>query len=211
MKRLLIVNPNASVAVTRWLAEEARRVAPTGVEILALNADSKLKALETPADILIAGCAVVRAIETHARAGDLVGAIIAAFGDPGLSEARALGVTRMVGLGEASLRAAARGGRRFSIVTLGAAMRESITTKVEALGFEPELSQVQVLPFAVSDMIADRDMARALIVDAVRHCPSEVVLLGGAPFAGMAQSIAQVTGKIVLCGVEACVRAILTD
>ena len=211
MKRLLIVNPNASVAVTRWLAEEARRVARPGVEILALNADSALEALQTPADILIAGRAVVRAIEAHAHASDIAGAIIAAFGDPGLSEARSLGATRVVGLGESSIRSAAQGGRRFSIVTLGAAMRESITTKVEALGFESQLAQIQVLPFSIPDMIANRDRARAHIVDAVRHCPSEVVLLGGAPFAGLAQSIAQATGKIVLDGVEACVQAISSE
>jgi Asp/Glu/hydantoin racemase len=211
MKRLLIVNPNTNATVTRWLAEEARRVAPVGVEVLALNADSELEALQTPADVLVAGRAVVRAIEAIAHACDIAGAVIAAFGDPGLKEARALGATRVVGLGEASIRSAAQGGRRFSIVTLGAAMRESMVTKVEALGFEPQLARVQVLPFSIPDMIADRDMARALIVDAVNYCPSEVVLLGGAPFAGMTQSISQVTGKIVLCGVEACVRAILTD
>jgi Asp/Glu/hydantoin racemase len=211
VKRLLIVNPNTNVAVTRWLAEEARRVAPAGVEMLALNADSGLAALQTPADIGIASRAVARAIQAQARAGDLAGVVIAAFGDPGLKEARALGATRVVGLGEAGLGAAARGGRGFSIVTLGAAMRELVADKAAALGFGSQLVEVDVLPFSIPDMIADREAARAAIVEAVRRCAGEAVLLGGAPFAGMARPMAQATGRLVFDGVEVCVRAILGD
>ena len=66
MSHVLIVNPNTNQTVTGWLAEEARRVAPAGVEILAVNADSGLAALQTPQDVEQAGDAVVAAIALHA-------------------------------------------------------------------------------------------------------------------------------------------------
>jgi Asp/Glu/hydantoin racemase len=110
-----------------------------------------------------------------------------------------------------SIRSAAQGGHSFSIVTLGAAMRGLITSKVAALGFEAELAGVDVLPFSMLDMIADREATRASIVDAVRRCSGEAVLLGGAPFAGMAWRMARLTGKLVLDGVAACVSAIIAD
>jgi allantoin racemase len=212
MKRLLIVNPNASKAVTHWLAEEARRVVGDAFEIVAVNANSGLAALETPEDIEFAGNAVVRAIDAQARAGGFVGAIIAAFGDPGLEAARALGLTRVVGLGEMGIRAAGQSGRRFSIVTLGAAaMREQIKARAAALGFGAQLAQVHMLPFSIPQMIADREAVRSQIVVAARSCAGAAVLLGGAPFAGTAQGISQEAGKLVIDGVEAGIRALIAD
>jgi Asp/Glu/hydantoin racemase len=43
--RLLIVNPNTSACVTRWLADEAERVARGRVWIAAVNAPSGLAAI----------------------------------------------------------------------------------------------------------------------------------------------------------------------
>jgi allantoin racemase len=166
-----------------------------------------LAALQTPGDVEIAGRAVVRAIEAHARIRQLAGVVIGAFGDPGLATARARTLTRVVGLGEAGIRAAANGARRFSIVTLGVAMREQILAKAAGLGVD--LIEVCVLPFSTAEMIADRAGARELIREAVCSCPGDAVLLGGAPFAGMARDMARETGRIVLDGVEACVDAIM--
>jgi len=211
MSRLLIVNPNTNAAVTRWLGDEAARVAPEGIEIVAISAESGLAALLTPEDVEIAGGAVVQTIEAYAKTRHLMGAIVAAFGDPGLAAARAQAPMPVVGLGEAGIRAAGRGARRFSIVTLGAAMREPILARAAALGVGANLVEVCVLPFSIPEMIADRERARALIVEAVRSCQGEAVLLGGAPFAGMARDAARETGKVVLDGVEACVRAITAD
>jgi Asp/Glu/hydantoin racemase len=119
--RLLIVNPNTSISVTRWLAEEAERVVGGRAEIAAVNAPSGIAAIETPEQLARAAQVIVGTIEADATA-DV--AIIAAFGDPGLTEARTRLSILVVGLGEAGLMAAANG-RRFSIVTLGEALRSA--------------------------------------------------------------------------------------
>jgi Asp/Glu/hydantoin racemase len=203
-RRLLVVNPNTNANVTAWLAAEARRIAGDEFEVIAVNARSGLAAIETPWDIEIAGRAVAAEVAKHEASG----AIVAAFGDPGLAEARALGRMPVVGLGECGMRAAARSWRRFSIVTLGAAMRAAITAKLAAMGFAGQLDEIRLLPFSISELTADRDARRAEIVAAVRACRDRVVLLGGAPFAGMAREIEPESGKIVLDGVEAGVAAL---
>jgi len=205
MSRLLIVNPNTNQTVTRWLIEEARRVAPPAIELVAVNADSGLAALQTPEDVERAGHAVVGAVASHAPSR---GVVIAAFGDPGLAAARARFSFPVVGLGESGLRAAGEGGGKFSILTLGAAMREPIAAKAAALGLGGGLVEIEVLPFTIAEMIAEREAGREAILEAVRRCRSEVVLLAGAPFAGLAHGLTGQSRKCVLDGVKACLAAI---
>jgi allantoin racemase len=204
-RELRIVNPNTNLAVTRWLGAEARRVAGDGFEIVAVNADSGVAAIQTPAELEIATLAVVAAISTAPHPS---GAIVAAFGDPGLSEARALNLMPVVGLAESGLLAAGRDGRGFSIVTLGSALREMILAKAAALGLAGQLGEVRFLSFSIPEMIADREGRLDGVTAAVLACAeagAEAVLLGGAPFAGLAAPLARKTGLIVLDGVEASV------
>ena len=205
-RELRIVNPNTDPSVTKWLRDEARRVVGPSFEVVAVNADSGLPAIQTPAEIEFAARAVLSAISAAPRPW---GAVVAAFGDPGLSEARALGSMPVVGLGECGLLAAGLGGRRFSIVTLGAAMREVVLAKAAALGLSGQLAGVRFLPFSIAELIGDRHAKRDAIAAAVRACAkedrAEAILLGGAPFAGLAASLAEETGAAVLDGVEASV------
>jgi Asp/Glu/hydantoin racemase len=203
LRRLLIVNPNANAQVTAWLAEEARRVAPADVAIEALNAESGLMALETPEHVRIASEAVVRAISDVRPDAALIGA----FGDPGLAEARLLGF-KVEGLGEAGLESAAR--RRFAIVTLGAAMREPIERRVAALGLVDQLVGIRFLAGAIADYVADRDGRLVEVARDVEACAAagaETVLLGGAPFAGQARRLRGL-GVRVVDGVKSAVAAI---
>src|SRR5271163_2353864 len=85
-RELRIVNPNTDPSVTRWLREEASRIAGDAFEVVAVNADSGLLAIQTPAEIEFVARAVLSAISAAPRPW---GAVVAAFGDPGLSEARA--------------------------------------------------------------------------------------------------------------------------
>jgi allantoin racemase len=201
--RLLIVNPNTSVSVTRWLAEEARRVAGPLVEVAAVNAPSGVAAIQTSDDLLRAARVIVATIEADAGAD---AAIIAAFGDPGLMDARARLPIPVVGLGEAGLKAAAEG-RRFSIVTLGEAMRAPIAERVRSLGLGDRLTEIRILPAPIADMIANREAHYAAIADAIRARTGDAVLLGGAPFAGLGAKMTHETGATVLDGVEASVAA----
>ncbi len=201
--RLLIVNPNTSASVTRWLADEAERVASGRVEIVAVSAPSGFPAIETPDDLVRAAQAVVATIQRDASAD---AAIIGAFGDPGLMEARARLPIPVIGLGEAGLKAAANSGR-FSIVTLGETMRTALAEYVRSLGLEERLVEIRILPITIPEMIANREAHLGAIVEAIRLCAGDAVLLGGAPLAGLGKTMTEETGVIVLDGVEASVAA----
>ena len=118
-------------------------------------------------------------------------ALIGAFGDPGLEQSRTLGFP-VAGLGEAGLRAAAAGGRRFGVVTLGDAMRDAIVAKAERLGLGRELVALRILPRSIADYVADRDARTSGVTREIEECVragAEAVLLGGAPFAGQATTL----------------------
>ena len=201
-KRLLLVNPNTNLQVTRWLAEEAERVAGAGYEVLALNADSGLAALHSREDILRAERAVVDVVSANRSEA----VVIAAFGDPGLEAARAATSAPVAGLGEAGMREAAARGGRFTVITLGAAMRDPIAEKARSLGLGEALREIVFLPFSIADMVADRWARRAEIAAAIEAQAEGPILLGGAPFAGMAATLARETGRDVIDGVEAACR-----
>ena len=78
--------------------------------------------------------------------------------------------------------------------TVGAAMRGAILAKVAAMDSPGQLDEVRLLPFSIPELVGDREAARAEIVAAVRAC-REAVLLGGAPFAGMAGEIGRERGR----------------
>jgi allantoin racemase len=204
---LLVINPNSSSVVTDRLVAKARRVAPPGVAIRAVTATSAPAALQTPDDLAAAKTFVLAAIEANA---DCAAAVIGAFGDPGLDEARSLAAMPIVGLGEAGILAAGAGGRRFSIVTVGEAMRALLLCRIARLGLREQLASLHFLPHSVIDVIADRDRVLAAAVKVIGTCiendGARAILLGGAPFAGAARELARQGSVPILDGVDAAIR-----
>jgi allantoin racemase len=201
--RLLIVNPNTNVQVTAWLREEAARVA-TDFDVVGINAASGLAAIQTPDDSGKAAQAVVDAI---IAAPGAAAAIVGAFGDPGLAHARTLSSVPVIGLGEAGMREAGKGGRRFSIVTLGAAMRDSIVGRAKSFGLEGQRVDILILSCSIADLVENRASHRDEILAAIRACKGDAILLGGAPFAGLGAEMTHETGTLTLDGVAASVAA----
>ena len=210
-RELLIVNPNASVEVTGWLAAEARRLLDDSWTVVAVNADSALTAIRTPADLELAAPSVLAAIAARPHASR---AVIAAFGDPGLKEARSQKRLPIAGLGESGILAASAGGRRFSIVTMAAAMKAPILEKVARLGASDQLAAIRFLPFEIAELIEDRDRLREAIAAQARASVevdgAQAVLLGGAPFAGMAISLGRELNLMILDGVQASIDQLVS-
>jgi allantoin racemase len=202
--RLLIVNPNTNAQVTEWLREEAARVAADDFKVVGINAASGLAAIQTPDDSRKAAQAVTDAV---VAASGAAAAIVGAFGDPGLAHTQTVSSIPVIGLGEAGMREAGKGGRRFSIVTLGAAMRDSIAGRAKTLGLERQLVDILILSCSIPDLVENRTSHRNEILAAIRTCKGEAVLLGGAPFAGLGAEMTHEAGTLTLDGVAASVAA----
>ena len=86
------INPNTTEAMTRSMAEEARRFASPATEIVAVTAAFGPQYVANRIEVAIAGHAVVDAMARYADGCDA--AIVSAFGDPGLAAARDMPIFR---------------------------------------------------------------------------------------------------------------------
>ena len=188
--RLLLANPNTTVALTRRMAAVAESVAPPGCTIEAVTAPRGFPYLSTRAEAHIAGAVM---LETLAEA-EVDGAIIAAFGDPGLRAARELCDFPVVGVAEAAMMTAAMLGERFAIIAFTQRMRAWYLDSVRDAGLGSRFAGFRapdVEPKSVE--LAQEELCDALIAcieAAVTTDGADVVILGGAPLAGLAGTLA---------------------
>ena len=189
--RLLIVNPNTTVEVTTMLAEQARRVAASGTEVLAVTAPFGVALIETPAEAKTAGQAVIQAL-AEAPVG-LDAGIVGGFINPGLETGRSLVPYPLTGLGEASMFTACQLGARFAVLTAGTRGLAAIAALAERYGIADRLACVRAIDADLLDVAADqaafRDPLLDMIGQIVERDRAEAVILGGAVFAGMADGL----------------------
>ena len=206
--RLLLVNPNVTTAMTAAMAAEARRHAAAGTEIVTATAAFGTEYVETAVEAAIAGHAVLDALAAHAEGCD--GAIVAAFGDPGLAAAKAMLAVPVVGLTEAAVLAAAALGARFSIICLTPGLGAWYRATVAGMGMAARLASVRALDVAIPDILRAKEQTRALLIGecraAVATDGAAVVILGGGPLAGLAREAAGDIPVPALDGVSCAVR-----
>ena len=188
--RLLLVNPNMTQKMTDRMTEVARVTAGPDVTITPLTATRGFPYIASRAEAQIAGALVLEMIAAHRQDADAV--IIAAFGDPGLVAARELFDLPVVGMAEAAVMTAALLGDRFSVVTFSPHMVRWYTDCVRLTGMAARFTGVRsptVPPASLDNVAANlRDDLVALTKDAATD-GADVVILGGAPLAGLAPQI----------------------
>ncbi|MEO1455015.1 MAG: aspartate/glutamate racemase family protein [Pseudomonadota bacterium] len=189
--RILLINPNMTEAMTVSMTAVARSVAGQDADIVPLTATSGFPYIASRAEAQISGANVLEMIAEHLESVDAV--IIAAFGDPGLGAARELFDLPVVGMAEAAVISAAMLGERFSIVTFSPHMVRWYTDCVRQTGLEARFTGVRCpadAPSSVDDVAeALRDDLIHLVNDATARDGADVVILGGAPLAGLAQDL----------------------
>ncbi len=118
--------------------------------------------------------------------------LIGCFGDPGLMALRESSPVPVTGLAEASFIEAARHGR-YAIVTGGERWGPMLQRLAQALGHSHGLAGIHTVAPTGSQLAADPEAARALLVEAcrdvVRQMGVQAVILGGAGLAGMAAAV----------------------
>ena len=209
-RRILLINPNSSEAITRALAAEARRILDGRAEIVAVTAPFGPASIECRAELVIAAHAVLAAI---AAQRDYDAVVIAAFGDPGLEAAEDIADAPVFGLGRSGLRAAAANGRRFAIVTLGERLWPAIERMVVAEGLAAQCVGIRFLDGSVLDVAAQRPRFLDAMAAAANGCRNDhgaqAVLFGGAPFAGAGRDLAGRVAAPVFDGLSSALEAAL--
>lgn len=157
---------------------------------------------------------VTALIEAEARRSASPGTQItmqtAAFGDPGLAGLREVLPVPVLGMTESALATASLLGHRFSIVAISQRIQAWYREVVEANGLIGRLASIRALdrPLASIGNVQDEhaDALRALCERAVREDGAEVIVLAGAPLAGLARSLGGTLPVPVVDGVSSAVR-----
>ncbi|MBE9637177.1 aspartate/glutamate racemase family protein [Salipiger mangrovisoli] len=198
--RLLLVNPNMTQAMTDSMAAIARQLAGTRADIVPLTATRGFPYIASRAEAQIAGGVALEMIAENLEGIDAV--VIAAFGDPGLIAAREIFDVPVVGMAEASVLSAAMLGERFSIVTFSPVMRRWYSDCVAATGLGQRFTGVRTPQRHAPDVLHARTAQRAALIELSRAAALEdgadVVILGGAPLAGLAPEIADEVPAVVI-------------
>ncbi len=206
--RLLLINPNTTASVTDLVAVRARAIAGPGVEIVATTGRFGARYIASRAAAAIAGHAALDALAEHGAGCDAV--CLACFGDPGLLALKELSPVPVVGMAEASCHAAAMLGRRFAIVTGGVLWGPMLAEFVASLGLSERLAGIRTVAPTGADIARDPEGALDLLAGACRDVAVEgadVVILGGAGLAGLAERIADRVPVPVICSTRAAVEA----
>ncbi len=198
--RLLLINPNMTLSMTEALTDVARVTGGDAAEILPVTASKGFSYIASRAEAQIAGVGVLETIARHQHEVDAV--IIAAFGDPGLVAARELFDLPVIGMAEAAVLTAAILGDRFGVITFSPHMVRWYRDCVQHTGLSARFSGVRcpALPPATLDNLGTslkQDLI-ALAHQSTTVDGADVIILGGAPLAGVAAKIAAATPGILV-------------
>lgn len=190
--RILLINPNTSEVITDRLISVAKRAAMPGTEIVGMTASRGVPYIASRAEAQIGGALALEMLAEHHS--DVDAAIIAAFGDPGLAAARELFDIPVIGMAEASMITACLVGRRFVLVTFSTALEGWFQECVELNGFGDRCCAIRTLRGAVNSVADVQEEKEKLLVDlmlrSVEEDNPDVMILAGAPLAGLAAKIA---------------------
>jgi Asp/Glu/hydantoin racemase len=190
--RILMLNPNTSRSVTDLIAGAARAAAAPGTEIMPATAPRGVPYIATRAEAVLGGAVALEMLaELH---GGVDAAVVAAFGDPALGGARELFPIPVVGLAEAGMLTACMLGARFAVVTFAQALEPWYRECVEWHGLERRCAGIRALGDSfrsISEVQREKeDLLVELALRAVEDDRADVVLLAGAPLAGLAPRVA---------------------
>ena len=206
--RLLFINPNISDSVSDLIGSEARRAASPDTEISVLTAPFGVAYIETRFEALIGAYAsATLAAEHHAKHDAIV---VAAFGDPGLAGLREALPCPVLGLTESALMSASMLGQRYSIVAISRRITAWYRETVEANGLGQRLASIRHLDQPLADIgRVQEDHAERLVAlceSAVKDDGADVIILAGAPLAGLARTVRDRIAVPVVDGVSSAVR-----
>ncbi|WP_087687621.1 aspartate/glutamate racemase family protein [Pandoraea sp. PE-S2R-1] len=206
--RLLVINPNISTSVTALIEAEARRAASPDTALSFATAQFGVAYIETRFEALTGGYAT--ACAAAERAGEFDGLVVAAFGDPGLGGIKELFDVPVVGMTEAALASACLLGNRFSIIAISHRIQAWYRECVAANGLSSRLASIRSLTSPLRDIATVQEDHAARLIElsqmAVEQDGADVIIVAGAPLAGLAR---QLRGQIpvpVVDGVSSAVR-----
>ena len=203
--KILIANPNTSTGVTDRLVASAKLVASPGTELLPMTAPRGVPYIATRAEAAIGAAAALEMLAE--RRGEIDAAIVAAFGDPGLGGARELFDFPVVGMAEAAMLVACTLGRSFAIVSFSRSLEPWFAEIVAWHGLSGRCAAIRTLDETFRSIEDVQEEKESVLVDlalrTVTNDAADVVILAGAPLAGLANKIRDRVPVPLVDGIQA--------
>ena len=206
--KILLLNPNTTAEVTDLLHAAGAGAASPGTELVGMTARRGVPYIATRAEAQIGGAITLEMLAEAGASSDA--AIIAAFGDPGLFGARELFAFPVVGLAEAAMLTACMLGQKFAIVTFATALAPWYAECVAMHRLDARCAGIRTLDGSfrsISDVQGEKEeLLVALANRAVEEDGADVVILSGAPLAGLAAKVSDRIPVPVIDPIAAAVR-----
>ncbi|WP_323767534.1 aspartate/glutamate racemase family protein [Marinovum sp.] len=203
--RLMLLNPNTTTALTERLVASARSILPDEVTLVPVTAERGFPYISSRPEAQLAGAEVLEIVAAHLPAVDAV--TIAAFGDPGLDAAREAFDLPITGMTEAAMVTALQLGQTFAFVTFTPQIapwyRDQVTRAQLSARFAGVFSPRQGFGDITSVAEDLTDALRETCKVAARH--ADVLVLAGAPIAGLASVIEKDVPAVLIDPVKAAV------
>ena len=201
---ILLINPNATVAMTELASRSARRVALPGTRIVAATGTDAPPSIEGFADEALSVPSMLAQIRTAEAQGSQA-TIIACFDDPGLDAAREVAGGPVIGICQAGMQAAMVLAKRFSIITTLPRSVPVIEDLVQRYGAGQHCRKVRCIDLPVLALESESQHAFNLLVAEIerarREDGAEAVVLGCAGMSDLVEDLTRATGVVIIDGV----------
>lgn len=187
-----LVNPNTNRRTTTMMADLARAELAAGADVVEVTAARGPAMIVEPEALVAAEGAVLEATRDVVRRERPDAVVVAAIGDPGRAALEAELDVPVVGIGQASVLAAATGGRRFGMVTTTDRLADALVDLVAAHGCSAGFTGVELTRDGPLELAADAEEQYRQLLEAVRACErrgAEAVIVAGGPLSETARRL----------------------
>lgn len=207
--RIVILNPNSTVAMTEDMVAIARATLPATAEVIGLTNSSGPAAIQGEADVvaclpgLFALAEQATATGSSATGADAL--VIGCFDDTGLADLRARMACPVIGLGEAGMIVASLVAPRFAVLTTTQGSVPAIAANIAAMGLGPRCDSVRAADIpvlALPDRVPD---LRQALVGLAADTGSGAIVLGCAGMGRLAGDLARPDLPVLVDPVRAAV------
>src|SRR6195952_199009 len=210
--RILVLNPNTSGSMTTQIAAAAEGAAAPGTEIVCLAPRFGAVAIDSAAESYLSAVGVMDVVATLVDADEFRydAVVLAGFGEHGRDALAEMLSVPVFDIAECAAHVAQLIGRRFSVVTTLTRSIAPIEDRLLLAGLTAHCVSVRACGLGTAELDADPAAAVAAIVDEAARAVSEdgadVICLGCAGMAGVAEAISRKVGVPAVDGVAAAIR-----
>lgn len=199
MPQILLINPNTNLQTSAMMVRLVQQQCPPDWQVHGITATEGVALITNPAELAVAAHQVRACWAQAAATRRWDGVVLACFADPALDWLRSTTGVPTVGIGEAAMRAASQGQRRFGIATTTPALDHAMQAQAQQLGLGHLYTGARYTAGPPLQLLAQAqiDALHQQLHSAVQHCVAQdgaqTVVIGGGPLGQAAQALATQT------------------